>query len=261
VEALRAALAEGAVPGKAPAMQAYMKSAMPFLGMAAPQRRAAVAQVVARWAAAPSAADLRETVLALWRGASHREHRYAALDLLRLPRHRKLVDASWLPALHEMLLSGPWWDHNDEISGLSLGLVLQRDPAVIKPVLRDWARSDHLWLRRAAMLCQRSLKTGFDAALLYDCIEPSLAPSPLAREFFIRKGMGWALRERARTAPEEVQAFCDAQRDRLSPLTLREALSARRTSSCAPASPSPAAAPAPPPGPTREPRPRRAASR
>ena len=60
--------------------------------------------------------------------------------------------------------------------------------------------------------------------LLYDCILPSLAPDPLASEFFIRKGMGWALRERSYAAPDEVQAFCAEYRSRLSPLTLREAL-------------------------------------
>ena len=95
----------------------------------------------------------------------------------------------------------------------------------VKAVLRPWARSDSLWLRRAAMLSQRSL-TGshFDAVLLYDCILPSAGSSAMAREFFIRKGMGWALRERSYAAPEEVQAFCVEYRSQLSPLTLREAL-------------------------------------
>ena len=75
------------------------------------------------------------------------------------------------------------------------------------------------------MLCQRSLKgDAFDPVLLYDCILPSLAPDPLASEFFIRKGMGWALRECSYAAPDEVQAFCAEYRSRLSPLTLREAL-------------------------------------
>ena len=75
------------------------------------------------------------------------------------------------------------------------------------------------------MLCQRSLGAAhFDAVLLYDCILPSLAPDPLAGEFFIRKGMGWALRERTHAAPDEVEAFCAEYRNRLSPLTLREAL-------------------------------------
>ena len=81
-----------------------------------------------------------------------------------------------------------------------------------------------MWLRRAAMLSQRSLKTGFDAVLLYDTLQPSIAGGQFADEFFIRKGMGWALRERAYAAPDEVRAFCTEYADRLSPLTRREAL-------------------------------------
>jgi 3-methyladenine DNA glycosylase AlkD len=223
VAALQAQLAASANPAQAPAMQAYMKSAMPFLGLATPARR----QVVAAFVVAHPLADsetLKATAMALWRSATHRELRYAALDLLRITRHKRWLDFSWLPLLQEMLVSSPWWDHNDEISGLALGVLLQRHPAQMKPVLRAWAHGDNLWLRRAAMLAQRSLKTGFDAVLLYDCILPSLPPYAQANEFFIRKGMGWALRERSYDAPDEVQAFCSEYAGRLSPLTVREAL-------------------------------------
>ena len=223
VGALRSALAAAAAPAQAGAMQGYMKSALPFHGVAAPVRRRVVAAVAAAHPAA-DAPSLIDTVLPLWRGATHREERYAALDLLRLPRHQKWIDLRFLPVLHEMLLSGAWWDHNDEISGLALGLLLQRHPDTMKPLLRGWSRGDKLWLRRAAMLCQRSLKQGFDAALLYDCILPSLGDSAIAKEFFIRKGMGWALRERSYAAPDEVRAFCSEYHDQLSPLTVREAL-------------------------------------
>ncbi len=222
--ALRVALRQAAQPARAPAMQAYMKSAMPFLGIAAPLRRRLVAEV-AKGRECAGAAELSATLLALWREATHREERYAALDLLRLPRHRKLIGTPLLPALTELLQTDPWWDFNDEISGQVLPLLLQREPGPMKPLLRHWARGADLWLRRAAMLAQRALNgPAFDPVLLYDCILPSLAPSPLAGEFFIRKGMGWALRERSYAAPEEVQAFCAEYADRLSPLTLREAL-------------------------------------
>jgi 3-methyladenine DNA glycosylase AlkD len=224
VKAVQQALADHASAAQAGPMQAYMKSTLPFHGVPAPLRR----QLVKAAALAHPPADdeaLRAAVLQLWRGATHREQRYAALDLLRLPRHQKWAGLDWLPLLQECIETGPWWDHNDEISGLALGLLLQRHPVAMKSVLRRWARSPQLWFRRAAMLGQRSLGAPFfDAALLYDCILPSLAPDPLAREFFIRKGMGWALRERSGAAPDEVRAFCAEYRERLSPLTLHEAL-------------------------------------
>jgi 3-methyladenine DNA glycosylase AlkD len=91
-------------------------------------------------------------------------------------------------------------------------------------VLQRWLHSDNLWLRRASIVCQRRLKTGFDAHLLYETILPSIGDSPWAREFFLRKGIGWALRERSRRAPEEVRAFCREYAGQLSSLTRREAL-------------------------------------
>jgi 3-methyladenine DNA glycosylase AlkD len=224
---VQAALRAVAQPDRAPAMQAYMKSAMPFLGIEAPLRRRTVAEA-AKGRECSDAEALAATLLALWRQATHREERYAALDLLRLPRHRRLVDSAVLPVVTELLQTDPWWDFNDEISGQVLPLVLLREPAVMKPLLLQWARSDDLWLRRAAMLAQRAIKGDeFDAVLLYGCILPSLqgpGAHPLAREFFIRKGMGWALRERSYAAPAEVQAFCAEYGHRLAPLTLREAL-------------------------------------
>jgi 3-methyladenine DNA glycosylase AlkD len=225
--AVRAALAAHADPLQAGPMQAYMKSALPFHGVPAPLRRKLVKAAAAPYgvAAFSDAGALCTTVLTLWRDATHREQRYAALDLLRLPRARQQLNLQCLPMLHELIETGPWWDHNDELSGVALAVVLERHPDVLKPLLRQWATGPNLWFRRAAMLCQRSLDAAhFDAPLLYDCIRPSLAPDPLAGEFFVRKGMGWALRERSHDAPDEVQAFCDEHRKRLSPLTLREAL-------------------------------------
>jgi len=222
---IRAGLQARADAAQAPAMQAYMKSAMPFLGVATPARRGWVKECL-RGRECTSAAELAALMLALWRPATYREERYAALDLLHLPRHRKLLGLSHLPVLQEMLDTGRWWDFNDEISGLALPLLLQRHPAEMKPLLREWSRGDELWLRRAAMLAQRRLKgDAFDAVLFYDCILPSLlGATPLAGEFFIRKGMGWALRERAYQAPDEVRAFCREYADRLSPLSRREAM-------------------------------------
>ncbi len=224
VRALRQTLAAQAQPDKAGPMQAYMKSALPFWGVAAPARRRLVAAIAAQHLVADGQ-TLLDSVGELWHGATHREERYAALDLLRRPALRPLMDLRWLPALQELILTGPWWDHNDEISGQALPWLLQRHSNDVKPALRQWARSDSLWLRRAAMLSQRSLKAPyFDAVLFYDCILPPTGSGEQAREFFIRKGIGWALRERSYAAPEEVQAFCVHYRNQLLPLTLREAL-------------------------------------
>jgi 3-methyladenine DNA glycosylase AlkD len=221
---LRARLEAIADPALAPAMQAYMKSSMPFLGVPTPPRRKAVAEAL-RGGACETPQALSELVLMLWREARHREERYAALDLLRITAHRQLLDAELTPLARELLDGAKWWDFNDELSGHLLPRLLLASPARVKPLLRAWARGPDLWDRRAAMLTQRGLKgADFDAPLFYDCILPSVGDPAFGREFFICKGMGWALRERAYTAPDEVLAFCEEYHPRLSALTRREAL-------------------------------------
>ncbi|MDZ7651894.1 MAG: DNA alkylation repair protein [Burkholderiaceae bacterium] len=223
IAALRSRFAAHADPARAAPMQAYMKSALPFHGIAAPLRRRLQAEAV-RAHPLPDTRALASAMRRLWRTARTREERYAAMELARSGRHAALLGLELLPVYEEMITDGAWWDICDDISGQALGRLLAAHPATVKPRLRRWARGDDLWLRRAAILCQRRLESRFDARLLYDCILPSLGDRRFAGEFFIRKGIGWALRERAYVAPDEVRAFCREYRTQLAPLTLREAL-------------------------------------
>lgn len=225
IEALRARFAAHADPARAAPMQAYMKSALPFHGIPAPLRRQLQAEAV-RAHPLPDARALADTMRTLWRQARTREERYAAMELARVGANASLLKPSLLPVYEEMIVTGAWWDYCDDISGSALALLLTKHPQTIKPLLRRWALGEDLWLRRAAMLCQRRIKAGFDAALLYDCILPSIGRGRFADEFFIRKGIGWALRERSYAAPAEVQAFCREYDAQLAPLTKREALKA-----------------------------------
>jgi 3-methyladenine DNA glycosylase AlkD len=225
IDALRAAFAAHAEAAKAAPMQAYMKSALPFHGIPAPLRRKLTSEAVQAHPCADTA-TLARTVLALFRQARFREERYAAVELPRLSAaHRKLVDLSLLPVAEALIRESAWWDLVDDLSAELLQQLLLRHPREVKPALRLWAKGDDLWLRRAAMLSQRGLRAeAFDAVLLYDCILPSIGREKFADEFFIKKGIGWALRERSYAAPDEVQAFCTEYAAQLAPLTVREAL-------------------------------------
>jgi 3-methyladenine DNA glycosylase AlkD len=225
IEALRDSFAAHADPARAASMQAYMKSALPFHGIPAPLRRRLQAAAV-RAHPLPDTRTLAATMRTLWRQARTREERYGAMELARVGTSAKLLDLSLLPVYEEMIVSGAWWDYCDDISGSALSRLLTEHPQEMKPLLRRWARGDDLWLRRAAMLCQRRIKAGFDAVLLYDCILPSIGGGRFADAFFIRKGIGWALRERSYAAPAEVQAFCREYDAQLASLTQREALKA-----------------------------------
>jgi len=224
VDALRACFAAHADASCALPMQAYMKSTLPCHGIKAPLRRRLTAERVSAQPL-PDTAMLAAVMCMLWREARFREERYAAMELARVGPHSKLLDVSLLPLYEEMIRDGAWWDYCDDISANAIAPLLEQHPRVIKPVLRRWARGNDLWLRRAAFLCQRSLKApAFDAPLFYETILPSIGASPFAREFFIRKGIGWALRSRSYSAPDEVRAFLREYDAQLSPLTKREAM-------------------------------------
>jgi 3-methyladenine DNA glycosylase AlkD len=219
VRAVRKVLRDAADPAKAPFMQAYMKSAMPYFGVQTPALRKALKTV---FAAHPihSAEEWRDTVLALWRRAGYREERYAAIALVGYATYRPFRTLEALPLYEEMITSGAWWDYVDSIATQQLADLLKRFPTEMSHRLREWAAGENLWMRRSAILAQLNFKRDTDRKLLYDCIRPSMASS----EFFLRKGIGWALRQYARTEPQEVARFVRQHEAVLSPLTRREAL-------------------------------------
>lgn len=216
VESIRAGLRAAADPERAPKMQAYMKSAMPFLGVPAPAVRA-ITTAARRENPIAGLDALRAAVLALWDGAEFREERYAAQNLLRHRLGRG--DLALLPLHEHIAVTGAWWDHVDETAG-RIAELHDAHPAETAAAARRWSRGDDLWLRRLAIISQLGRKERLDADLLTDVIEPALPSS----EFFLRKAIGWALRDRAKTDPDWVRAYVAEQGDRLSGLSRREAL-------------------------------------
>ena len=200
-------------------MRAYMKSAMPYLGVPSPGLRGAC-RLVFSTHSLDSFDDWQDTVLALWRGARFREERYAAVLLTGERRYRDYQTLDALPLYEELIVTGAWWDYVDAIASKRIGGLLKRCPARMRRTMRAWSRSRDMWKRRTAILCQLSFKSDTDLILLYDCIEPNLDD----KEFFIRKAIGWALRQHAWTDAKEVQRYVARNRTRLSGLSAREAL-------------------------------------
>lgn len=223
---VRAVLAAAADSKRAPQMQAYMKSVMPYHGVPAGPMRAAVKPLVK----AHPVEDFetwRDDVLALWNGAKFREERYAALLLLKDKRVKAFTSMKMLPLYEELIVSGAWWDFVDDLAAYCVGDLLAAEPAAMKKAMRQWSVDENMWKRRTSIICQLRFKEQTDLKLLYDCIEPSLEgpkAHPLAKQFFIRKAIGWALRQHAWTDPAEVKRYVAAHRDRLSGLSVREAL-------------------------------------
>lgn len=216
---LRKALCKAADPAKAPAMRAYMKSELPYHGVPVPEMRRVCREVFAELAL-PTASAWRASVLGLWRGAGYREERYGALALAGDRRAEPFQTPAAMGMYEELVVSGAWWDYVDDIAAHRVGPILVRHPGPMKKLMLSWSRSGDTWKRRVSILCQLGFKGKTDLGLLYGCIEPSLGSG----EFFLRKAIGWALREYAWTDPREIRRYVRLNASRLSPLSRREAV-------------------------------------
>ncbi|GAA1539180.1 DNA alkylation repair protein [Nocardioides humi] len=212
--AVRAALRAAADPSLAPGQQAYMRSAMPFLGVRVPEVRRLVRATV-RDLGVRDGEQLAAAARELWDDATHREERYAAAALVAL---RPLEgDLALVPFHEHVARTGAWWDHVDEAAHRVADLH-DAHPVETAAIVLRWSVDDDIWVRRLAILGQLGRRERVDLDLLAAVIEPSLGDP----EFFLRKVIGWALRDAGRVHPDWVRGYADAHD--LSPLSRREAL-------------------------------------
>lgn len=216
---IRSVLGAAGDPARAAQQQAYMKSALPFRGIGSADLKALLRPVLGSWS--PSTrAEWEGAVRRLWDEVTWREEWYAALALVRHRRARPWLTPEALPLLAHLVTTGAWWDVVDEVAAHPLGQVLAAYPDEVTPVIRDWAMAEDPWLRRSAVLCQLNRRSGTDVELLRFAIEANLADT----SFWLRKAIGWALRQHARTDPDLVRGLVEEWGDRLSGLSRREAL-------------------------------------
>ncbi len=212
---VRRELKKRAEKTKAGPMAAYMKTDDPFHGVQKPGRNEVFRALVARFPITSRAA-YREAVEALF-AQPYREERYLACALA--VHHERYVTLASVPLYRRMIVRGAWWDTVDTIAPQLVGKALLDNRAKLKPKLDRWADHDDMWLRRSALICQLKHKAQTDEAWLFDlCLRRAHE-----KEFFIRKAIGWTLREYAKTEPERVRDFLLEHRDRWSGLSFREA--------------------------------------
>ncbi|WP_222265793.1 DNA alkylation repair protein [Modestobacter marinus] len=221
VSAVRAALRAAADPERGRGMQTYLKSTQPCIGVRMPEVRR-LTRTAATEHPPASVGAVERAAGELWRAATYREERYAATALTGLPVADGALDL--LPLHTEMIVTGAWWDLVDGVSPRVRALLLAQ-PGAMTPVLRDWARSPDRWLRRSAVIAQVGAKDRTDTELLAEVIEVNAADP----EFFVRKAIGWALRDLAKTDPAWVRRFL-AEHE-LSPLSRRGSQAPRRRTS------------------------------
>jgi 3-methyladenine DNA glycosylase AlkD len=202
-------------PARAAVMAAYMRDQFPFLGIPAPAQKALSREVLAGLGR-PTEDDLRAVTHRCW-ALPEREYQYFACGWLR--RHARACSPEFLPTARFLLTTKAWWDTVDALAAHLVGALVARHPELIG-TMDEWVVDDDRWLVRTAILHQLTYKEATDARRLFHyCAVRAGHP-----DFFVRKAIGWALREYARTAPDEVRAFVHAHEARLSALSKREAL-------------------------------------
>lgn len=221
VSDIRGALAAAGDPDRAAGQQRYMKSEMPYRGLTSPELKAALRPILADPAyRIGDRPEWEATVRELWDGATHREERYAATALTGQRAYRAWQDPDSVPLYQHMIATGAWWDHVDELASNRVGPILLQHNEFMTPLMQSWSLDGDLWLRRSAIISQLTFKDKTDTWLLVDAIEPNLSD----KTFWIRKAIGWALRQYARTDPDWVRETVGAYGERLSGLSRREAL-------------------------------------
>jgi 3-methyladenine DNA glycosylase AlkD len=213
--AVREALAELADVARAEQMAAYMKNHFVFFGIQAKERRAAQRPAIAELADGDGD-DLIAFAEACW-ALPERELQYVGADALR--KHVKLLDAGHLADLEELITTKSWWDTVDSLAAHSVGPLLTAHPE-LAVVMDDWIEDDDMWLARTAIIYQLGYKEQTDAERLFRYADRRAADT----EFFIRKAIGWALRQYGRFDPDAVRSYVASRDEKLSGLTKREAL-------------------------------------
>jgi 3-methyladenine DNA glycosylase AlkD len=213
VQTLRDELESVADPAAAPTMAAYMKHRFDFFGAKAPRRRAATRATMAT-AQLASGDELIDFARACWE-EPEREFQYVAQDALGANVAR--LESRHLPAIRGLVTTRSWWDTVDALAAWTVGGLVRADPSLAAE-MDQWIDDDDIWVARSAILHQLRWKEATDADRLFDYAARRAGDT----EFFIRKAIGWALRQYARTDPDAVRNFVDAHE--LSDLTRREAL-------------------------------------
>lgn len=195
--------------------KAYMREQFDYFGITTPKRRGITKEFLQKHGQPPG--DIASFVKALWK-MPQRELQYFAMEILE--GRTKSMDENEISLFEYMITHRSWWDSIDFIAPKLLGPFLKTHKHLVAYKTNEWIRSGNIWLMRSALLFQVKYKKDTDEELLFSLIR-SCAHE---KEFFIRKAIGWTLREHSKTFPASVKKFVKANSKILSPLSKKEAL-------------------------------------
>jgi 3-methyladenine DNA glycosylase AlkD len=219
---LEARLREQATPERAEQERRYLKSELGHLGVTVPAIRRITRDVLRGHDPRLGHDEVVALVEALWDRPSVpiHERRMAAAEVLE--RSVDLLTVLDVPLLERLVRGSRTWALVDGLAVSVIGELADHDRAAFDPVVRRWATDDDMWVRRTSLLVHLPgiRRDDGEVARFLVLADPMLE----AREFFIRKAIGWVLRELGRRRPEVVVAWLEPRLDRAAGLTVREAV-------------------------------------
>ncbi len=214
IDGLREKYQAKACPENARQMKAYMRNQYDFFGLKAEKQRETNRQFL-KEAGMPAIADLPELIHKLW---EQPEREMQFFGMLLLDKYKNKVDEDFIQIYEFMISTKSWWDTVDYIAATLVGAHFKRFPHQIPVYTEKWMESGNLWLQRSALLFQLKYRNSTDIKLMFSLIE-QLSEE---KDFFIRKAIGWVLRQYSKTDPETVIKFVESHT--LSGLSRKEAL-------------------------------------
>ena len=211
---LTLAFEKHANPSVAKGAKAYMRNKWDYYGLTSPLRKSLVSEFTAK-NGYPLYNELEELVHFAWE-QPQREWQYTAMDITG--KFVKKAEPGLITLTEWMITNKSWWDTVDYIAPNISGMLFAKYPEIKMKYIESWLHSGHLWLQRSCLIHQLRYNKTADRALLFNLCE-QLAGHP---DFFIRKAIGWSLRQYSKEYPDAVIDFVN--KHELSPLSRKEAL-------------------------------------
>lgn len=193
--------------------KAYLRDQFEFFGIPKPVRASVEKEIIKKFVC-KSEAELIDVICNLWQ-QNKREFHYAAINIA--VAHKKLWTQEILPTFEYMIRTHSWWDTVDTIAAHLVGGLLKKYPELML-TMDIWIADNNLWISRTAIIFQLRWKQDTQEKLLFKyCTQVAHE-----KDFFIRKAIGWALREYSKTNPESVRSYIQKNRSILSNLSVKE---------------------------------------
>ncbi|MBR9860226.1 DNA alkylation repair protein [bacterium] len=212
IDDLKAAMLEAGNPSDAEQMYAYMKEQCPFYGLKATPRREIFKTVLYKH---EPIQNFEATAKGLFE-EEYRELHMCGQELVF--KNKKLWNENTIETLEWMIGKNSWWDSVDYIATTCVGHFFKKFPERKESITEKWNKSGKMWYERSSIIFQLKYKDKTDT----DMLSRYILNKKDDKEFFIRKAIGWALREYSRTDPQFVLDF--VKKHKLSPLSEREAI-------------------------------------